>query len=61
MSEEPRPRRHRRVQRAGAPGSDPAPKVEPRDDGPSAPRDSDHSPSWGSNDERLRRDVPPHW
>ena len=59
MNETSRPRRHRRVQRPGAPGSDPAPKIEPQDD--EAPTDSDNNPSWGSNDERLRRDVPPHW
>ncbi|WP_431218497.1 hypothetical protein [Leifsonia xyli] len=60
MSETPGRRRHRRVQRPGAPGSDPAPRVEPRDEeAPAA--DSDNAPSWSSNDDRLRRDVPPHW
>ncbi|GIT80427.1 hypothetical protein LLS1_20960 [Leifsonia sp. LS1] len=55
---EPRPeRRHRRVQRPGAPGADPTPQV--RNEG--AGEDSDHVPSFGSNDEQLRRDVPPHY
>jgi len=53
-------RKHRRVQRPGAPGTDPAPKVEPREPPPPVP-DSDDTPSWSSNDDRLRRDVPPHW
>ncbi|MGO4300819.1 hypothetical protein [Leifsonia sp. RAF41] len=59
MSEAPG-RRHRRVQRPGAPGTDPAPHVEPRDEEP-APADTDNAPSWSSNDAQLRRDVPPHW
>lgn len=59
MSETPGRRKHRRVQRPGAAGTDPAPAVEPRDDEP-RPADGDR-PSWSSNDERLRRDVPPHW
>lgn len=50
-------RRHRRVQRAGAPGADPTPQLPP--DGPA--EDTDHAPSFGSNDEQLRRDVPPHY
>jgi hypothetical protein len=63
MSETPGRRRHRRVQRPGAPGTDPAPRVDPRE-GPALPPaapDSDNAPSWSSNDEQLRRDVPPHW
>jgi len=59
MSETPG-RRHRRVQRPGAPGTDPKPRVEPHEEEPS-PADSDNAPSWSPNDERLRRDVPPHW
>jgi hypothetical protein len=59
MSETPGRRRHRRVQRPGAPGTDPEPKVEPRDE--EAPVDRGDAPAWSSNDERLRRDVPPHW
>ncbi|UAJ78492.1 hypothetical protein IT072_14685 [Leifsonia sp. ZF2019] len=55
--ERPPVRRHRRVQRAGAPGADPSPQVR----GEHAGEDSDHSPSFGSNDEQLRRDVPPHY
>lgn len=55
------PRKRRRVTRPGAPGSDPQPQegldpVRARED-----RDA----AWGdrepSNDDRLRRDVPPHW
>ncbi|MGO4534368.1 hypothetical protein [Leifsonia sp. 2MCAF36] len=60
MSETPGRRPHRRVQRPGAPGSDPSPRTEPADsDAP--PADSDNAPTWSSNDEQLRRDVPPHW
>jgi hypothetical protein len=44
--------RSRRVRREGAPGADPTPRVPERD------RDEG---SWSSNDEQLRRDVPPHW
>ncbi|WP_285115998.1 hypothetical protein [Leifsonia sp. fls2-241-R2A-40a] len=59
MSETPGRRRHRRVQRPGAPGTDPEPRVDPRDKPEGA--DTDSTPSWSSNDEQLRRDVPPHW
>jgi len=59
VSESPGRRRHRRVQRPGAPGTDPEPRVEPSDDEPRP--DSDNAPTWSSNDEQLRRDVPPHW
>jgi hypothetical protein len=60
MSETPGTRRHRRVQRPGAPGADPAPRVEPAEE-EAHPSDTDNAPAWSSNDERLRRDVPPHW
>ncbi|WP_375401180.1 hypothetical protein [uncultured Amnibacterium sp.] len=43
-------RRHRRVRTPPAPGSDPLPGGEP-----------EQSDSTDSNDEQLRRDVPPHW
>jgi hypothetical protein len=61
---ERRPRAHRRVQRAGAPGSDPAPqRLGPRVVPMRA--DDDNARVWGdaddSNDERLKRDVPPHY
>ncbi|GIG24610.1 hypothetical protein [Cellulomonas denverensis] len=53
----PRPRRHRRVVRVGG-----------EDAGPVTPRRSadDSDTGWGdrpadSNDDRLIRDVPPHW
>ncbi|CAM5354730.1 hypothetical protein GCM10023068_17220 [Leifsonia shinshuensis] len=45
-------RRSRRVQRAGAPGADPTPRVPERDR---------EEGSWSPNDEQLRRDVPPHY
>jgi hypothetical protein len=45
-------RRSRRVRRDGAPGADPTPRVPERDR---------EERSWSSNDEQLRRDVPPHW
>lgn len=56
MNDKPDPerpaRRSRRVQRAGAPGADPTPHVPERDR---------EEKSWSSNDEQLRRDVPPHY
>jgi len=46
----PEPRRkHRRVTTEPVPGSDPSPAPEP-------PRTS-----GTENDDRLKRDVPPHW
>jgi hypothetical protein len=50
-SAEPVPRRRtrRRVSTEPAPGSDPTPQKEP-------PRHSENE-----NDERLKRDTPPHW
>lgn len=45
----PRRRQRRRVTTKAAPGSDPTPQKEP-------PRHSENE-----NDERLRRDTPPHW
>jgi hypothetical protein len=50
-SGEPTPRRraHRRVKTTPVPGSDPTPQKEP-------PRHSENE-----NDERLKRDTPPHW
>ncbi|WP_263117803.1 hypothetical protein [Cellulomonas sp. RIT-PI-Y] len=54
---QPAPRRHRRVVRRGG-----------EDLGPDTPRRSadDSDTGWGdrpseSNDDRLIRDVPPHW
>ena len=66
MNETPGRRKHRRVQRPGAPGTDPQPRIAPRDDPPAgaaapAAPDSDNAPSFSPNDEQLRRDVPPHW
>jgi hypothetical protein len=52
-------RRHRRVTTRAAPGSDPAPALPRRPEAPEAPEES--SERSDSNDERLRRDVPPHW
>jgi len=54
----PRRRPHRRVTTPPAPGSDPAPALPKHAEPPeerSERRDAD------SNDERLKRDVPPHW
>jgi hypothetical protein len=52
-----RPRRpHRRVTTAPAPGSDPAPAMPARQEAP-----EEASERSNSNDERLKRDVPPHW
>ncbi|MGG7508796.1 hypothetical protein [Plantibacter sp. YIM 135249] len=59
-----RSKRSRRVQRPGAPGTDPEPQL------PSAPvkasEDTDLAwggakPSTGGNDDELKRNVPPHW
>ncbi|MEY9851381.1 hypothetical protein ABH923_001059 [Leifsonia sp. EB41] len=56
VSQKPDPerpsRRSRRVRREGAPGADPTPHVPERDR---------EEKSWSSNDEQLRRDVPPHY
>ena len=60
----------RRAQRAGAPGADPTPQARPargtrgaQDAAVRASEDTDRA--WGdgsdSNDDRLKRDVPPHW
>jgi hypothetical protein len=63
--ENERARRHRRVQRAGVPGADPAPQRAA--DGEPVRAKEDDAAAWGgrsepeSNDERLKRDVPPHW
>ncbi|WP_162940043.1 hypothetical protein [Gryllotalpicola protaetiae] len=58
MSEddERKTRRHRRVTTQPAPGSDPAPALPPRAEHP-----EESSERSDSNDERLKRDVPPHW
>ncbi|WP_155806771.1 hypothetical protein [Leifsonia xyli] len=48
----PPTRRGRRVQRPGAPGSDPAPRL---------PEWEAAETAWPSNDEQLKRDVPPHY
>ncbi|WP_150308079.1 hypothetical protein [Planctomonas psychrotolerans] len=67
------PRVPRRVRTEPAPGSDPTPQALPGRDAPiRAGEDTDAA--WGAaagsatresgageNDERLRRDVPPHW
>ncbi|MCL2516175.1 MAG: hypothetical protein FWD85_12590 [Microbacteriaceae bacterium] len=49
-------RRHRRVTTDAAPGSDPEPAMPVRRDAP-----EEASERSDSNDERLKRDVPPHW
>jgi len=64
MTEE-RTRRSRRATRPGTPGSDPTPQRFPRDAPVRAKEDTDDAwggrPAGDSNDERLKRDVPPHW
>jgi hypothetical protein len=52
----PRRRPHRRVTTAPVPGSDPAPALPKRAEPP-----EESSERSDSNDERLKRDVPPHW
>lgn len=52
----PRRRAHRRVTTPAAPGSDPAPTLPTRADAPEERAERD-----ASNDDRLKRDVPPHW
>jgi hypothetical protein len=54
----PRRRSHRRVTTPPAPGSDPAPALPPRVE---APEERSERDGGDSNDERLKRDVPPHW
>lgn len=67
MTEKPA-RKHRRAQLPAVPGTDPTPQALPRRGSTDAPvlaaEDTDRA--WGdkpgdSNDEQLRRDVPPHW
>ncbi|WP_243062662.1 hypothetical protein [Humibacter sp. RRB41] len=54
----------RRAQRTGAPGTDPTPQ---RDGGADAAvrASEDTDRAWGdgsdTNDDRLKRDLPPHW
>jgi hypothetical protein len=61
---DPSKRRPRRVRRPGAPGADPTPQSAPRDGKPVRAA-GDEDAAWGdradSNDEQLRRDVPPHY
>lgn len=61
----PEARRHPRVSRPGAIGTDPAPQAD--DDDPHRTWEETDA-AWGGgtrssgeNDEQLRRDVPPHW
>ncbi|WP_290808383.1 hypothetical protein [Herbiconiux sp.] len=59
----------RRVSTVPAPGSDPTPQATPESTPVRASEDTDEA--WGSrpssvgaagpNDDRLKRDVPPHW
>lgn len=62
---ERRERAHRRVKRPGAVGADPAPLSERPGDEPPVRAAEDTDAAWGDrprgNDERLKRDVPPHW
>ncbi|ARJ04760.1 hypothetical protein GCM10010988_36590 [Cnuibacter physcomitrellae] len=60
---EPRIRRagRRRVITDPVPGSDPTPQDLPRVEPVRAAEDADAPSARGENDERLRRDVPPHW
>jgi hypothetical protein len=57
-------RRSRRVTRPGAPGADPTPQDDAARTDPTRAKD-DTDEAWGdrgnSNDEQLKRDVPPHW
>ncbi len=64
MSQKPARRGSRRAQLPAVPGTDPAPQAVPKPDAPvRAGEDTDRA--WGdssdSNDDRLKRDVPPHW
>jgi hypothetical protein len=57
----------RRVSTDPAPGSDPTPQASPEGTPVRATEDTDESwgdrpaSSAGPNDDRLKRDVPPHW
>jgi hypothetical protein len=57
-------RRHRRVQRPGVAGADPVPQLPTVGSVPTKAAE-DQLSSWGDggddNDDRLRRDKPPHW
>jgi hypothetical protein len=65
MSQKPVRRGARRAQLPAVPGTDPTPQAVPEQaDAPTrAGEDTDRA--WGdssdTNDDRLKRDVPPHW
>jgi hypothetical protein len=64
-------RASRRVTRPGAPGTDPVPRAVPRNRETSQKAKEDTDEAWGDpltedgsgavNDDRLRREKPPHW
>jgi hypothetical protein len=58
-------RRPRRATRAGAAGADPTPQQLPNPPELPTRATEDTDQAWGdrteSNDENLKRDVPPHW
>lgn len=56
----PRRRTHRRVTTPPAPGSDPTPAL-PKRAAPAAEPPEESAERSSTNDERLKRDVPPHW
>jgi hypothetical protein len=60
-----RSRRHRRATRPGAAGSDAEPLQQAGKSDPAERAAEDTDAAWGdrtdSNDDRLKRDIPPHW
>ena len=65
MSQGPVRRGGRRVQLPAAPGTDPTPQEVPKQADAPVRAGEDTDRAWGdtsdSNDDRLKRDVPPHW
>ena len=65
MSQKPVRRGARRAQLPAAPGTDESPQEVPGQGDAPVRSGEDTDRAWGdtsdSNDDRLKRDVPPHW
>ncbi|HEY2557034.1 MAG TPA: hypothetical protein VGI08_08000 [Diaminobutyricibacter sp.] len=65
MSQKPVRRGSRRAQLPAVPGTDPTPQAVPEGADVPVRAGEDTDRAWGdssdANDERLKRDVPPHW
>lgn len=65
MTQKPVRRGARRAQLPAVPGSDPTPQAVTKHTDAPARAGEDTDRAWGDssddNDDRLKRDVPPHW